>query len=184
MPNLNVGTHATEEEGWQTASEDEEETWQAPAPEAHLFQQPSFSNMFTDSIPEMMQFQQASHMPQMLHMPPGPHMPQMMPMVMGSGAPARWRQCGCRAGDGGSRGSRPGSSSRVAWAVRAVRARARLTWTFGSKRLLCTVRSIRLGLCRTSLLSIFLQLSSAALDESGLRLGAAPADFESKRSEP
>eukprot|EP00439_Symbiodinium_sp_Y106_P086646 s60_g34.t2 len=82
VPNLNVGTHATEEEGWQTASEDEEETWQAPAPEAHLFQQPSFSNMFTNSIPEMMQFQQASHMPQMLHMPPGPHMPQMMPMVM------------------------------------------------------------------------------------------------------
>ena len=96
VANLNVGTH-TQEDGWQTASEDEEEhaanreSWQAPNPahahpaQAHfqpnLFQ--GFSHTLPDSIPEAMQvmqhFQQPSHLPQMLQMP---QVPQMMPMVM------------------------------------------------------------------------------------------------------
>ena len=96
VPNVNADHAGNAEEGWQTASEDEEEhvphdfrhdTWQASPGHAHFqpnhFQpnlfQPNFSQVFPDgSMREMMQFQQASHMPQMLQ----PQIPQMMPVVM------------------------------------------------------------------------------------------------------
>ena len=90
--NVNAADHP-HDEGWHTASEDEddhlpnhflpEQAWQGPSVEQGHFQplfQPSFSQLPDGSSPETMhRFQQPSHMPQMLQMP---QMQQMVPVVM------------------------------------------------------------------------------------------------------